>query len=137
MKKFIISSVLYIYIQNIRTNCYVIFHKFFPIIFSDGKFISFQLYLLTKVLTFVVLCGYFLFLLDLTWLLERVENICCHLLMTFIEAFLLFIQSGESIYIWSTTVQICFITFIMQQMTIIKDKLTTFNRFLNYFNVYF
>ena len=66
-------------IQNIKSNCYVIFLGFsFNHPFSDGKSIPSQLYLFIKGLIFVILCGslFFLFLIDITQLLQLIENIC-------------------------------------------------------------
>ena len=58
-------------------------------------------------------------------LLQRVESIYyLFLLIRFIATFLFFIQSGELIYD-PPTIRIYFMAFIIQEMNIIKDKLTT------------
>ena len=52
-----------------------LFTNFFQSSFSDGKLISSELYLFIKGLIFVVLSGFFLFLHDLTRLLQHIESI--------------------------------------------------------------
>ena len=85
--------------KTLRAIVILFFSNFFQSFFSDGKLISSELYLFIKGLIFVVLSGFFLFLHDLTRLLQHIESIYyLFLLMRFIAAFLYFSQSGESIY---------------------------------------
>ena len=60
--------------QNIKSNCYIIFLKYFPTIFSDGEFIPSQLYLFIKGLILLFFADLFLFLHNLTRLLQRIES---------------------------------------------------------------
>ena len=76
-------------IQNIKSSCYIIFLKFFPIIFYLWKIYSFPVICIYKSYNFCYsLCIFFLFLHNLTQLLQRIENICYlffwwHLLLLF------------------------------------------------------
>ena len=94
---------------------------------SDGKFILFS-YFIYKRFKFCYFCGsFFIF----SWFNATVTAYWKHFLsfslMEFIAVFLLFIQSGK--YIWSTTTGICFVTFIIQKINTIEDKLITFHWF--------
>ena len=84
-------------IQNIKSNCYIIFLKFFPIIFFWWKIYSFPVTFIYD-LIFVILFGSFLIS---SWFNAAVtaywKHLLSFLLMGFIVAFLLFIHSGESI----------------------------------------
>ena len=79
-------------IQNIQSNCYIIFLIFFPIIFSWWIVLSFLAIFL------VILCGYFVIF---SWFNATITASWKHLsflLIRFIVAFLFFIQLGESVY---------------------------------------
>ena len=97
--------------------------------FCDGKFIPFQLYLFITGLIFVILCRPFLIS---SWFYTTITTHWKHLLLFFIDGiyccFFVFYPIRR-IYIWSSTIQIHFIKFIMQWMNIIEDKLTMFHRF--------
>ena len=88
----------YINIQNLMSNCSIIFLKFFQSCFFDGKFILSQLNLLIKVLIFVILsecfsiCSWFNVTVTVYW------KHLSYLLIKFFVPFLYFIQSGESVY---------------------------------------
>ena len=86
-------------IQNIKSNSvshiYIIFLKFFPIIFFWWKIYSFPV-IFQFLLFFAYLCWV---LHDLTQALQRIENILLSfLLMRFIAAFL-FLSNQENLYL--------------------------------------
>ena len=77
------------------------FSLLFSIIFFRWKIYSFPSIFIYKIIKFLWLfADHFLFLHDLTRLLQRAENdyLFCWLLMGFIVVFLFFIQLGESLY---------------------------------------
>ena len=115
-------------IQSVKSNCYIVFLKFFPIIFSDGKHILSQLYLFVKGLIFVIICSsfFYFFMNDSVRLLQCIENIYC---LFFFFLFFFFFDDDDDdeiyccfflfypvrrIYIWSTTIGIYFMTFAIQ-----------------------
>ena len=88
-----------------RTISTLFFSMFFELFFSDGKPILSHLHLFIEDLIFVILCGSFCFFHDFTWVLQQIESIHC----LFIDRYPI-----RRIYIWSTTIQIYFMTFIIQ-----------------------
>ena len=68
---YIFSFLLWKTLRSIVT---LFFSNFFQSSVSDGSFISFQLCLFIKGLILLFFVGIFLFLHDLTWLLQRIEN---------------------------------------------------------------
>ena len=115
-------------IQNIKSNSvshiYIIFLKFFPIIFFWWKIYSFPV-IFQFLLFFAYLCWV---LHDLTQALQRIENILLSfLLMRFIAAFL-FLSNQEN-YIWSTKILVYLMTFLTQEMNMIKYTLPPFHWF--------
>ena len=112
-------------IQNNKSNFYVIFLKFFHSYFSNSKFIPFKLYFFTKGLIFVINFGSFLLLHNLTQLLRNCIyiHICIAYIYMYIYIYVyIYIYIHKCIYlyhinhieIWSTTIPIYFITFIIQ-----------------------
>ena len=85
-------------VQNIKSNCYIIFLKCFQIIIFWWKIYSFQLYLFIKGLIFVILCRSFFFFHNLTRLLQRIES--SFYLFSWWDLFLLscFLSSWENRY---------------------------------------
>ena len=119
---FLIFSIKKILITIVR----LFFSYFSQSPYSDGKFIPSQIYLSIKGLIFVILCeSFFLFLHDFTRLVQCIESIC--FLFHWSDLLLLFcfsIQSAESI--WSITFKSYFMKFVLQQISTMKDKITTF-----------
>ena len=66
---------LFFSMQNIKGNCYIIFLKFFPVIFFLMKIYSLPFTFVYKDLIFVTLSEFFQFLHDLMWLSQRIESI--------------------------------------------------------------
>ena len=109
-------------IQNIKSNCYVIFLKFFQLSFSDGKFIPSQSHLFVKDIIFVILCrsffisSWFKAIVTAYW-----KHLLSFLLLGSIVAFLFFIQlccffvfyPVRKIYMWSTTIRILSLTWFL------------------------
>ena len=83
-------------IQNVKSNCYIIFSQFFPIIFFWWKIYSFPAIFFVKALLFVILCGSFLIS---SWFSATVteywKNIC---LIYWWDLLLLFLSSQEDLY---------------------------------------
>ena len=90
--------IFFFSVQSIKSNCCIIFLKYFLIIFSWWVILS-LLYLFVKGLIFIILYGSFLIS---SWFNATVKGYWKHLLslllIEFIAAFSLFIQSGKSIY---------------------------------------
>ena len=108
-------------IQNIESNCHIIFDKVFPIIFFWWKVYSSQLYLFIHFLFFFV--DHFLFLHYLTQLLHRIENICCLFFVDGIYCcFFCFLSNQENLHMIYHDSDV----FYDIIMNIIEDKLTTF-----------
>ena len=111
-------------IQNIRSNCYFseIFLKFFSIIFFWYKIYSFPVIFVCERFNFsfyfLIFC--YSFADDVTRLLHPLN--ICYLFYWFIVDFLILIQSGG---IWSMMIWIYIMTFIIQWINIMNDKLTT------------
>ena len=82
--------------KTLRVIATLFFSSYFQWSFSNGKFVTSQLYLFLEGLIFVVLCGFFLFF-NAT-VIAYWKHLSSFLLMGFIVAFLFFIQSGESVY---------------------------------------
>ena len=112
-------------IQNNKSNFYVIFFKFFHSYFSNSKFIPFKLYFFTKGLIFVINFGSFLLLHNLTQLLRNCIyiHICIAYIYMYIYIYVyiyiyihicIYLYHINHIEIWSTTIPIYFITFIIQ-----------------------
>ena len=74
-------------IQNIKSNCYIIFLNIFVIIFFWWKTYPFPVIFNCKSFNFYYSLRIFLFLHDLTWLLQRIGSIV---------TFLFFVKSGEA-----------------------------------------
>ena len=87
-------------IKNIRSNCYTIFFKYFPIIFFWWKIYSFPVIFIYKRLNFVILYGSVFVFHTLMWPYSVLKALlkASFLLIGFIVAFLFFIQSGVSIF---------------------------------------
>ena len=101
-------------IQNIKCNCYIIFLKFFPIIFWFHLLISSQLFLFIKALIYAVLCGsFFLFLYNLTRLLRRIKAFAVFFIDR-IYCCLFIFYPFKRICIWSTTIGTYFMAFLIQ-----------------------
>ena len=85
-------------VQNIKSNCYIIFLNFFPTMFFWWKIYSFQFIFIYKWFDL----GYSFSIFPISsWFEATVTAYWKHLsflLIEFICAFLFFIQSGESIY---------------------------------------
>ena len=111
-------------IQDIESNCYMIFFKIFPIIFFWWEIYSFPVIFINKMFNLLFFVD-LLFLHHLTQLLQHIESIYLFCRWDF----LLFFYPIRRIYIWSTTIWIYFMTFIIQLMNIIEDKITTFHWF--------
>ena len=86
------------HVQNIKSNCYIIFLNFFPTMFFWWKIYSFQFIFIYK--WFNLCYSFSIFPISL-WFEATVTAYwkdLSFLLIEFICAFLFFIQSGESIY---------------------------------------
>ena len=125
--------------KQLRAIVQLFFSNFFQSFFSDGKFISFQLYLFIKCLIFVILCRSFLFLHDLTQLLQHIEY---------------FLYIELVFYGWDLFELICFLSYhknlymIHHDLDFFHDIYNTINELnrtqthylssiLNHFNIYF
>ena len=69
------AGYLFSFYKTLRAIVILFFSNFFQSSFSDGNLISSELYLFIKGLIFIVLSGFFLFLHDLTRLLQHIESI--------------------------------------------------------------
>ena len=122
-------------IQNIRSNSYIIFLKLFPAIFFWWVIYSFPVYLFMKGLIFLIFCRSFL---SSSWFNATVTAYWKHspsfLLAGIIVAFF---YSIRRIYILSTKFPIYFMTFLIQQLNIIEDKLTIFYQFQKFLDIFF
>ena len=106
----------------LRATVKLFFSNSFQSFFSDGKFLSFQLYLFIKGLVFVILCRSFLFLYNLTRLLQRIESIY-YLFCAF-----LFLPNQENLYMIQHNLDL-FSDIYNTITNIIEDKLTTSHQF--------
>ena len=123
--------------KTLKAIATLFFSNFFESLFSDVKFLpSSQLYLFIKGLIFVIFSGFFLFFHDLTRLLQHTGSIYYLFLVRINCCFFVF-NPINRIYVWSTTIQIYFMTFIIQWKNIIKDKLTTFHWFFQLIFIFF
>ena len=104
------STYLFFFnIQNIYSNCWIIFHKNFPIIY----FYSFQfLFLFINVLLFETLSRHDSFLHNLMQPLPHIENI-----------YHLHLLDLRRINIWTITSRIYFMTFLIYQLGYFKNKI--------------
>ena len=96
--------------------------------FPDGMFVPFQLYVLTKGSFFLTLSVFF----SVFWWFNATiatywKHLLSFLLMVFIAAFLI-CYPIRGIYIWSTTIKIYLMVFIIQQINKVKDEIITFHR---------
>ena len=120
--------LFYFIIQNIKSNCYLSFLNFFPIIFFWCKIYSFPVLFIYKRFTFYYSLRVFLAFF-------RIQRGCYSALRTFVLFFIdgiyyyFFVFLSNIIEIWSTTIRIYFMTFIIQQINLIEDKITIFHRF--------
>ena len=90
--------------KTLRALVLLFFSMFFQLFSSKRKFISSQLYLFIKGSGFVHLWRFLWFVHKLTQLFQHIERIYC---------FIQFFYPIRRIYIWSTTIRIHFITFII------------------------
>ena len=114
---------LFFSVQNFKSNWQIIFLKFIPIIFFWYKIYSFPLKFTHRRFNFCYsLWDLFLFLHDLTQLLQQIEKIviffiffiCYYFLSFFIYSCFFVFYLIRRISIWSTMIPIYFITFIIQ-----------------------
>ena len=120
-------SRIYIYffsIQNIKSNCYIFFLKFLRITFFWWKMYSLPVISTWKGLIFVILCGSFLIT---SWFNATVTAYWKHFLSFLLMVCFFVFYPIKKIYIWYTTIRIYFMTFILQYMNLIEDKLSTFH----------
>ena len=113
----IISRIYFFFfsIQNIKSNCYIIFVKFYLIIFFWCKIYSFTVTFFSKELNFCYsLRIFFLFLHDLTRLLQRIKNIFYLFYWWQLLLLFLFFYPIRKICIRLTTNRIYFMTFLTQ-----------------------
>ena len=117
---------LFFSIQNIKSNCYIIFLRFFPIIFFWWKTYPFPVIFIYKRFNFCYsLWIFFYFFIILrncysvleTFIIFYIDRIYC--------CFFIF-YPVKWIYIWSITTEIYFMTFIIQRSNIIKGKWTNY-----------
>ena len=83
-----------------------------------------QLYLFIKSLNFVILYGPFLIS---SWFSATVTAYWKHLLSFLSMGIYAFFYPIRRVYLWLTTYWIYFMTYVIQQMNTIKDKITTFH----------
>ena len=94
--------------QNIKSDCFMVCFKNFPVFWYLGKFIYFHFYWPRKCLIFVILCRFFP-----VWFSAAVIAYWKHVLLLF-----------RRIYVLSTTVETYKIIFLEQSLDIIKQKIT-------------
>ena len=120
---------LFFSIQNIKSNCHIIFLNLFPIIIFWWKMYS---------LPVIFICNRFntSYSLRIVFYFFKISCECYSVLKTFVIIFIdgiywcfFALYRIRRIYIWSTTIRIYFMTFIIHKMNKIKDKMTNFYLF--------
>ena len=94
--------IFYFSMKNIKSNFYIVFFKFFPIIFSWWEIYPFPVTFIYKTFNF--------------WHFLWLDWIC--------YCFFVFYPIRRS-YIWSNEIGIYFMTFVMQYLNIVEVKIAT------------